>query len=368
MEKLIFVALSFAAFSAWGVAPVHRLTDEENQKMVEHNAEKAANDFINFLFEPTDQQSADVEIQRVPFAEYNSVGYVLFNDIGHFNSLEAKKTIARNLPKDVVLVVFTGQKEKQAQQEIFDLFANEIRAERLKVVYLADGDWGFWARDGIPVPVWTLDSFGNKKFSVVDAKYHKPFEPDKRVSELFAAEYIQHEYYHEGGNFLANNRGDCLVVDNERAEKISDLVFKQMYGCAKTIRFPYTKGIGHIDETVKLINDNLAITDDEEYATILRANHFLVQMVPRPQNKYETYVNSLAVNGTLFLPVFSQGGDQAAIQLYERLGYKVIPLDSRSLSNEGYGSIHCITMAYPPVAFRQLLAQVGGTDVSPKRK
>jgi agmatine/peptidylarginine deiminase len=87
--------------------------------------------------------------------------------------------------------------------------------------------------------------------------------------------------------------------------------------------------------------------------------------VPRPEQPYETYVNSLYVNGTLFLPTFQESGDTEAVALYESFGYKVISLDSKELSNQGLGSIHCITMAYPPVPFNELLANVGGREVTP---
>lgn len=348
----------------WGAAPVHKYTEEENQKMIQHNAEQATNDFINSIFEQQRPQAASVEIVRQPFAEYNDVGYVIFNDLDHYNTLSVKKEIAKNLPEGITLVIFTGSKDKKYRRELVDIFSQQIDRNRLRIVYLPNGDNGFWARDGIPVPTWNLTDSGGKEFAVVDAKYYKSFEADQEVSKLFGAKHIQHDYYHEGGNFLANNQGECLIVDNDRAIKISDQVFKDKYGCQKTIRFPHTKGIGHIDETVKLINDHLAITDDQEYAQILQRNGFTVQMVPRPFKEYETYVNSLYVNGTLFLPVFSESGDAEAIRLYKSFGYKVIPLDSRSLSNDGLGSIHCITMAYPPVAFNELLAKVGGTEVS----
>lgn len=364
MKVIVLLFVLLGVVSAWGASPSHRFTDEENQKMIQHNAERATNDFINSLFEMTSPQASAIKIKRQPFAEYNEVGYVIFNDLGHYNSLSAKKEIAKNLPEGVTLVLFTGSKEKKYQKELFNVFSQQINKERIRIVYLPNGDNGFWARDGIPVPTWNLTESGTKEFAVVDAKYYKSFEADQEVSQLFGAKYIQHDYYHEGGNFLANNQGECLIVDNDRAVKISDQVFRDKYGCQKTIRFPHTKGIGHIDETVKLINDNFAITDDDEYAQILQQNGFTVQRVPRPKKSYETYVNSLYVNGTLFLPVFSQSGDEKAIKLYESFGYKVIPLDSRSLSNDGLGSIHCITMAYPPVAFNELLVRVGGAEVS----
>jgi len=61
----------------------------------------------------------------------------------------------------------------------------------------------------------------------------------------------------------------------------------------------------------------------------------------------ETYANSLLINGTLFLPIFEQPNDKEAIRIYENLGLKVIPIETKKLSNQGSGSIHCITMTYP---------------------
>jgi hypothetical protein len=297
--------------------------------------------------------------------EYDKVGYVIFSDSGEFNSLGVKLDIAKNLPEDVILVVYTQSSNSSYHKDLYKMFAKQMDPQRLKLVYLAADGNGFWTRDGIPVPTWTLEPSGQKTFTVADALYYHSFEPDQTISNLFDADLVSHDYYFEGGNFLANSRGECLIVDNIRVQKIPDQIFREKYGCLKTIRFPHTKGIGHIDETVKLINDDLALTDDDEYANILRNNGFQVQRVPRPQKKYETYVNSLYVNGTLFLPVFQQDGDQVAIDLYESFGYKVVPVDSRQLSNNGLGSVHCITMAYPPVEFGDLLGNMGGKVINP---
>lgn len=343
--------------------PKHGFTAEQSLEMAEHNARLQANDFVKDLFDQWNPQAESIALDRQPFVEYDQVGYVIFSDSGMFNSLSAKLEIAKQLPDNVTLVVYTQSTDKSYHKELRDMFSKQIDSDRLKLIYLESKGENLWARDAIPVPTWTLQPSGQKKFSVADARYYHRFEPDQAMSDLFGAELVQHDYYFEGGNFLANSKGECLVVDNVRVQKIPDLLFKEKYGCVKTIRFPHTKGIGHIDETVKLINDKLALTDDAQYAQILIQNGFEVQMVPRPQRKYETYVNSLFVNGTLFLPVFSQAGDQEAIELYESFGYKVVPLNSKSLSNDGLGSIHCITMAYPPVELNELLTNLGGGKV-----
>ena len=378
MKYSFFFAMLFSAIQAHAVAPIHGYTPEQEKFMAQHNSNVQAYEFFNGLFR-WDKQASSATIERVPFAEYHQVGYVIFSDSGEFNSLAAKKLIAKNLPPDVTLVVYSPNSDKSYLNRVYNLFAKEMGStDRLRIVHLPHDPVSvqgqtfipnsFWARDGVPVPTWSFDKKGNKVFTVVDAKYYHYFEADDVVSKLFGADLVKHNYYHEGGNFLANNRGECLVVNNARAVQIPDETFLLKYGCQKTIRFPHTKGIGHIDETVKLINDDLALTDDEEYAGILRDNGFQVMMVPRPEREYETYVNSLYVNGTLFLPTFQEAGDAEAIALYESFGYKVVALNSKQLSNDGLGSIHCITMAYPPVPFNELLANVGGREVTPSKK
>ncbi|MCC6138813.1 MAG: agmatine deiminase family protein, partial [Bdellovibrionaceae bacterium] len=135
-------------------------------------------------------------------------------------------------------------------------------------------------------------------------------------------------------------------------------------GCKTLVRLPHTKGIGHIDESVKFVDDNTLLVDDQDYADTLAAKGFKVIKMVRPSNDYETYVNALVVNGTAFLPVFNQKSDVAAIEIYEKLGLKVVPLNSISLSNDGLGSIHCITMSYPPVPFNELLKHIGAEAIN----
>src|SRR5690606_24633706 len=142
-------------------------------------------------------------------------------------------------------------------------------------------------------------------------------------------------------------------VDAKHARFIPDSVFSSSYGCATLTRLPFVAGIGHADERVKILSDTLAVTDTPSYVPLLEAKGFTVKMLPKlyPAGGVRTYVNSLLVNGTVFLPVFSKSTDAEAIRVYEEAGFRVIPLDSRSLSDGGMGSIHCITMTYPPAPF-----------------
>jgi hypothetical protein len=363
VSKFLFILSLFAPLASEAAAPRHGFTPEQSAQMAAANQKTAANHFLNGLFENLDSQAKEATVITIPYAEYSEAGYVIFSEDTDFNSDVVKKSIAKNLPEGMTLVVFTGNTSNNYQKSLFKEYAQYIESSRLKVIYLPSGSRGFWARDGIPVPVWQAKADGSYGFSVVDARYYHPFEADKEVSEFFGAGLLEHSYYYEGGNYAANAKGDCVVVDNERVIKMPDSVFSKNYGCKTLTRLPHTKGIGHIDESVKFMNDTTVLVDDATYAKTLENKGFTVVRMVRPKNGYETYVNALVVNGTAFLPVFNQKTDIDAIEIYESFGLKVIPLNSSSLSNDGLGSIHCITMSYPPVPFNELLQHIGASAI-----
>ena len=140
-----------------------------------------------------------------------------------------------------------------------------------------------------------------------------------------------------------------------------DGLFKDHYGCQELTRLPFLKGIGHADESVKFVSDFEVLTDEPRYVETLEAKGYKVTLLPRPNRKFETYVNSLIINGVVYVPIFDQSQDEEALEVYRQAGFeKVIGINSERLSNDGKGSIHCITMTYPPVEMKQLLDMVGG--------
>ncbi len=288
--------------------------------------------------------------QARPFAEYEQNGYLLLSASYSFDSLEAKHEIAKNLPKDMTLVIYTYYQNSSDKKRILNEFSELLPAERIKVITLPAEGNQFWSRDGLPVPIVYKNS---KKLRLVDAKYYHNFEPDQKISEHFNGELMSHSYYYEGGNFMPNRLGDCLVV--EKNSLPTDDIFQSYYGCKRIIRLPHIKGIGHADESVKFISDNEILTDAPEYVAPLKKAGFKIQMLPRPSGKYETYVNALNVNGVVYVPIFNEATDAEALQVYASLGHKVVPIFSGKLSNQGAGSIHCITMNYPMVPFQDLL-------------
>lgn len=353
--KIVFIAFLFVTPFAQAqlLEPVHGFTAEQNEIMVQANSLAASKEIHNNVFDSLHITPGQAILTR-PFAEYTQAGYLIVSDGEQWGSGDAKMKMAKNLPADMTMVIYTQSSDRSYHQELYNKYAKVLDSKRLKVIALPYGGVSFWARDGVPVPVYN----SSDEFTVVDAKYYHSFEEDRLFSEYFTANLLAHNYFYEGGNYLANSRGECIIVNNTRVAQMPDSVFKKDYGCQSMIRLDHVKGIGHVDEVVKFINDDLVITDEESYIPTLEAKGYTVVKIPEPQEKYETYVNSLIINGTAFVPVFNEPADQSVLDTYKSFGLKVVPLNSKSLSVDGKGSIHCITMVYPPTSFNTVLKAI----------
>ncbi|MGE3682693.1 MAG: agmatine deiminase family protein [Bdellovibrionales bacterium] len=302
-----------------------------------------------------------------PFYEFDKTGYILMSD-DDFGGMarEMKKVIAQNLPQDVKLIVYTQSTNRNYQNQLRATYSQYVPQDRLIILEVPrSGSSDFWTRDNTPVPIWE-----NGRFALVDAKYYYYFEPDAFLNQLFQGTLLTHNYYYEGGNFTTNSRGECLVVNRKAGlsdtAAIPDDVFKAKYGCKTLTRFRHLKGIGHSDEVVKFMTDDIVVTDTAQYVPVLERAGYRVHLLPEAELDFETYVNSLIVNDVLYVPIFGEQNDQSALQVYRNLnlGYKIVPINSRDLSTEGRGSIHCITMNYPAVPMNVLTNELKGSVVS----
>lgn len=365
MKALSFLITLFFASLTLAAHPLPQSPSSDIiQKISEHNAEQAKKD----------RQSGALEVFRStdvrPFAEYEKNGYIFMNDDNYFGyAANIKATVAQNLPKGVKLVVYSESESQSYLKDIraqYEQFIDPAQLIVLKVPRSGSND--FWSRDNLPVPVWT-----NGALTLVDARYYYNFEPDQFIAHLFDALYTQHNYFYEGGNFMANSRGECIVVNRRRSYPggtsdtgaIPDEIFTSKYGCKKLTRLKHLKGIGHADEVVKFMSDDIIVTDTQEYADILKKQGYQVHMLPEPDLAYETYVNSLLVNDVLFVPSFGEAGDSKAVQVYEslNLGYKVVTADTRRLATRGQGGIHCTTMNYPDVPLAEIVRAMNATII-----
>jgi agmatine/peptidylarginine deiminase len=320
----------------------HAPSVAEQQKAVSHNAK--ANAFQALA----DNDGDSLKVLR-PFAEYELAKYFLMSTLTvNDSNYESKKEILRTLPENVIAVVYTTSSSNLGAMKA--KWADILPANRLKFMVLDSRAESFWTRDGLPVPVYVQDEKGGPAQGLVDARYYKSFESDAQVAKAFMSKYLKHDYYFEGGNFQADTKGNCFIVNNSRAALIPDEAFKLFYGCKTLTRFIQTAGIGHVDERIRIIDDSTILTDDETYAPILEKMGYRVIALPRLTN-YRSYANALLVNGTLYMPAYGRETDALATDAYRKLGFKVIALDSEEISTRNQGSFHCITMTYPGGAF-----------------
>jgi Porphyromonas-type peptidyl-arginine deiminase len=282
-----------------------------------------------------------------PFAEYESIGVLVMSAADGFGAAAVKRELLRHLPEGVSVVLYGPWDTPADQARVIEDYGRHIDAARLRYLPLPKAARGFWSRDPMPVPLMSPDG----RLMLTDAKYWSGFEPDVEIGRLLAAPIQKHGLQFEGGNFAANHLGDCLVVQSRSTNKITDDLFASMYGCRTVIRLPKKGGIGHIDERARFVNARTIVTDTPEYASLLGGRGFVVVPIARPAGKDDTYVNALFVNGTAFVPQYGRPEDAAALAVYERLGFIPVGFDSRTLSARGLGSIHCLVMTYPHVAF-----------------
>ncbi len=292
-----------------------------------------------------------------PFAEYEKTGYLIFNDLDfnrhkgrYYESMNIKKKIMKNLPKDVQLVIYTSDRSVRKVRNIFKPYIN---AKRLHIVQITVGSRKeFWARDCIPIPVYGRSN----RLAVIDAVYDKymyPFEPDRDIAYFFNATLFSHSYQFEGGNLLADSYGNCFTVNKEIMveEGMNDDVFKRYYGCNRVTRLKKMTVIGHVDEVIKIIDSSNILTDQPSYRPILENLGYNVTMMPKVEGIYGNYLNAAIINGKVFVPVYgiNRTADKLAMKIYRSFGLKAYSLQSRNISDWLQGSIHCMTMTYPKI-------------------
>jgi hypothetical protein len=284
-------------------------TKAEEQKGYEHNKRISAE-----RFKPMDNvQTGNPQVLR-PFSEVEEAGFLLFHaDTGHKSS-QIKDTLASNLPNGVKLIVYTQRaNQKESLQRHYEALTGQGRVEVLGLSYKAS-DRAIWARDNTPIPVLLSSQDGQPKWGAVDAVYYGGDEPDRVLAGWFHIPLFKNPYEFEGGNFVADSKGNCVIVNKVPTQQIPDSVFTNTYGCKNVVRLKHVSGIGHADERVKFINERVVLTDTQSYVPQLSALGYEVRLLPTPQKgDYRTYVNSLSVNEKIFVPVFDETNDEEAL-------------------------------------------------------
>ncbi|MFY7930870.1 MAG: agmatine deiminase family protein, partial [Oligoflexus sp.] len=257
-----------------------------------------------------------------------------------------------------------------------------------------------WARDWSPLGALTPSG----DLHLLDLNYYPSRPADDSTGRTMAGfkgvPRVSLPVYNEGGNFMANEDGDCLMttrVTDANAEvfKTGDLIldavavksyYRDFAGCRQTTILPRmpNERTGHIDMWGKFLdNDTIIVgeisaetlsyartSSDSNFATQIqsflnkRASDlqqlgFDVVRIPMPLPRpglFRSYTNSLLVNGTALIPQYQSRSqaDSALLadyetkvtEIYQAAGYRVVFIPSDELIAAG-GAVHCVTMQIP---------------------
>jgi len=352
--KCLLVFLSLSSW-AWGIS------DSPRSKALSALEEKQAylfNQSLNPLHWLRNEPEETASNVLRPFSEVEEAGFLLFHSDTGFGTGKIKDTLAKNLPQGMKILVYTsGNGSVAGLKSHYESLAGTGRVEAVAFPYSVS-ERAIWARDNTPIPVLLAQpDAGGKSWAAVDAKYYGGDEPDLDISQWFHIGLLKNPYQFEGGNFVVDAKGNCVIVNKKATSKIPDSIFTNTYGCKKLVRLKHVAGIGHADERVKFINDHLVLTDTESYIPQLEELGYEVRLLPSPEEgEYRTYVNSLSLNNRIFVPVFDEPFDSEALKVYEGTGLEVFPVNTAEISDNGNGSIHCITMTYPKMSLDNLKA------------
>ncbi|MBI3549209.1 MAG: agmatine deiminase family protein [Elusimicrobia bacterium] len=283
-----------------------------------------------------------------PFAEYEPVGILVMSAGFDYQSETAKTTILTHLPPGVrALVYSTHDYERETFRH--SMSGRDAAVEHLSLPLAGQA---LWSRDSLPYPV--IDAGG---LVLAAASYAQQFAPNELLAAYLKVPTRKHGHFFEHGNLTANRAGDCVTVQDNFAGIMPDAAFSSAYGCKTLLRLPFIAGIGHVDEVAKFVADDLVLTDQPQFEARLKEKGWRVALLPKAELPealarrgvfpQRSYVNSVLVNGTAFVPTFGLPTDAPAQDAYRALGLTVVPVEAAYLSDYGGGGLHCMTMTYP---------------------
>lgn len=253
-----------------------------------------------------------------------------------------------------------------------------------------------WCRDHGPAFLINSDAVHKKvivnwQYNAWGGKY-PPFDADNKIPELIA-EKLQLPIYSppivmEGGSVEFNGKGalltskSCLLNPNRNPHLNQAQIEEYLcdYYCVEQILW-VNDGIvgddtdGHIDDTVRFINEDTVITvtepniADDNHAILLENLHLLKQMrllnskplniieLPMPTPFYTdglrlpaSYGNFYIANVAVIVPTFACKEDEQALRILEECfkDRKVVGIDARWIV-WGLGTFHCLSQQEPAV-------------------
>ncbi|MDD1421229.1 agmatine deiminase family protein [Dolichospermum sp. ST_sed1] len=350
---------------------------------------------------------------QVAAAEYEPVGKVVLSlpIIINYGREDLIAEILKSNVDEVVIHVPQSFNETTGGNT-FAKLRNMVGADISKVKLVKakniDGTVSVWARDWSPQGAFNA----NNELVLLDFNYYARRQTDDFSTQILSQTYgynrVSIPVYNEGGNFMNNEDGHCMMTTrvtdaNKIAELPGDMILnaaqiKQYYktyaGCKEVTIFPRmpNEGTGHIDmwakfldnktilvnelrpQTLNLITDNnqkqiaIKIRDFlEARAAEIKAMGYTMIRVPMPAPEVlsgstviRSYSNALTTNGRAILTQYKtlagirQYTDASLLSSYEaeveaayqNAGYQTAYINSDQLIANG-GAVHCVTMQLP---------------------
>ncbi len=270
-------------------------------------------------------------------------------------ALELLKTGIKSLWV-VVPLDYTPETEARDLQQLYRLAG--VDKQKIKLIKPRyQGDLREWARDWAPLTARTHSPSQNGKLRLLDFNYYPDRPADDSIPTTLAVDMgldrVSIPVYNEGGNFMNNAQGDCLMTDrvlraNDKVEIPGDIIlsdaqvkdyYQRFAGCRRTVIFPSMpyEGTRHIDLWAKFLNDHTVIVNEipadllplatyqpeaqkktldvknylDARAQDLQSMGYNVVRIPMPLpffgpsfNLFRSYSNSLILNGTVLIPQY----------------------------------------------------------------
>lgn len=278
------------------------------------------------------------------------------------------------LSPDMKVILIVVEKHPSSQ------LLQTLRTKK-NVTIVETNNWGSaWVRDWVPQKVVRQDGsieFVNLTYTAKSFGHQAP----ERFAKAFKLPHYQSPLIGELGNIMVDGKRRLfttqkMITDNldqglSRRQIIDEL--KKAFE-AKEVHVlpehPRDGGIGHVDLVAKYLGRirgketvvvsqskrpevNAALDQAARKFESLRFEVIRVEEFPeRIGSGAAGFVNSVILNGKLYMPTYSGGFsppprellelEQQAKRLYESLGFEVLTVDS-SEPIRGMGAIHCLT-------------------------
>jgi agmatine/peptidylarginine deiminase len=283
------------------------------------------------------------------------MSYTMFTEHKREDMAEAFLRTAIDTLWVVVPKTYTAKEEAADLARLYQT-AGQLRSKIRLLRQPVEGKLREWARDFAPLTARTRQG----GLALLDFNYYSDRPADDSVPQELAKEMglprISLPVYNEGGNFMNNRQGACLMTDrvlraNDQVEVEGDRIltpaeveayYRDFAGCKTVHIFPSMpyEGTRHIDIWGKFLDDRtIVVAEVEERVSSLshytaedklkvkevrdyleartlelRNLGYDVVRVPMPApifasdgfNLFRSFTNSLILNGTVFIPSYEK--------------------------------------------------------------